>query len=58
MRNILLRTNIFDLLNCRDITKFSYDKLIFRSNCNKISTNKEKSREEKSAKKRILEILI
>ncbi len=57
MRNILLRIEILDLLDCWSITKFSCNKLIFQSNYNKISINKEKSREEKSAKK-ILEVLI
>ena len=52
MRNIFLKTNILDLLNCRDIIKSSCNKLISRSNCNKISIDKKRSREEKSTKKK------
>ncbi len=57
MRNTLLEIYIFNLLNCRNITKSFRDKLIFQFNCNKININKKKSRKEKSAKKRVLKIL-
>ncbi len=43
MRNIFLRTNMFDLLNCQDVIKSSCDKLVSRFDCNKISTNGKKS---------------
>ena len=52
MRNILLKTNILNLLNCRNITKSSSNKLIFRSNYNKINIDKEKSQKEKSTKRK------
>ena len=52
IQNILLKINILKLLNCRDIIKSSCNKLISRSNCNKISIDKKRSREEKSTKKK------
>jgi len=43
MQNILLKIDILDLLNCRNVIKSSCNKLILQSNYNKISINKEKS---------------
>jgi hypothetical protein len=58
MRNILLKIDIFNLLNCRNITKSVRDKLIFQFDYNKININKKKSRKEKSAKKKSIKDII
>jgi len=52
MRNVLSKINIFNLLVCRLILKFSRDRLISQFDCNNINTNEEKSREKKITKKK------
>ncbi len=58
MRNVLSKNNILNLLVRRLNLKSSRDKLIFRFNYNKISTNKKKSREKTNIERKVLEILI
>lgn len=48
MQNVLLKTNILDLLVCQFELKSSRDKLILSSNYSKIDTSEDKSRDEKS----------
>ncbi len=56
MRNILSKTNIFSLLICRSISKFSCNKLVFQFERNKISKDKKKFKKKK--KKCVFKILI
>ncbi len=43
MQNVLFKINIFNLLTCRSISKFSRNKLISQSRHNKINKDKKKS---------------
>jgi len=52
MRNVLFKTNIFNLLVCQLSSKSFCNKLISRFDRNKISTSEKKSREETNIKKK------
>jgi len=52
MQNVLSKTNIFNLLICQLISKFSRDKLISQSSCKSISIDKKKFRKEKITRKK------